>query len=291
MPTALINGKSDQLLEVADRGLNYGDGIFETIQVRDGVALLWERHLNRMRSGAKRLKIPFDDSTVALFLADCQALVSQSAGHSVLKLILTRGNAQRGYKITLTNPVTRIAMLSAMPAMSQLQSRGISVLFCQTQLARQPLLAGIKHLNRLEQVIARSEWDSADITEGVVCDTQGNLVEGCMSNLFWIKEQTLFTPRLNFSGVEGIVRNLLLELCAKEGKLSICEGFYKRQALLEADEIFMTNSVFDLLAVTQIHVEPSNINGGLPSLKYKFGPKTSALNALLQQYYLREVSS
>jgi 4-amino-4-deoxychorismate lyase len=288
MQGALINGESDQQIEVADRGLNYGDGVFETIQIRNGVALLWQQHLTRMRHGAARLKIPFDDTTAALFLSDFAVLAKQFSGAGVLKLMLTRGNAERGYKI-VDNPVTRITSLSSMPDMADLQRAGVSVLLCQTQLARQPLLAGIKHLNRLEQVMARSEWDHAGITEGIVCDTEGFVIEGCMSNLFWIKGNTLFTPTLSHSGVIGVVRNLLLELCEKKQLLSISEGFYKHQDLLNADEIFVTNSVFDVLAVKEIHLDQSSVNSTLSGQLFEFGAKTRALNSLLQQYYLKEV--
>jgi len=286
---ALINGESDQQLEVADRGLNYGDGVFETIQIRNGVALLWQQHLTRMRHGAARLKIPFDDTTAALFLSDFSALVKQLNGTGVLKLILTRGNAERGYKI-VDNPVTRITTLSSMPDMAELQREGVSVLLCQTQLARQPLLAGIKHLNRLEQVMARSEWNHNGITEGIVCDTDGFVIEGCMSNLFWIKGSTLFTPTLSHSGVIGVIRNLLLYLCAKEQLLNISEGFYNTQDLLNADEIFVTNSVFDVLAVKEVHLNQSSVNNGLSGQVFELGAKTKVLNSLLQQYYLKEMS-
>ena len=289
MRGALINGESDQQIDVADRGLNYGDGVFETIQIRNGVALLWQQHLARMRHGAARLKIPFNDTTAALFFSDFAVLVNQFSGTGVLKLVLTRGNAERGYKI-VDNPVTRITTLSSMPDLADLQCDGVSVLLCQTQLARQPLLAGIKHLNRLEQVMARSEWSHNGITEGIVCDTDGFVIEGCMSNLFWIKGNTLFTPTLSHSGVRGVIRNLLLELCDKEQLLSISEGFYKIQDLLNADEIFVTNSAFDVLAVTEIHLDQSSVNSGLSGQVFKFGAKTRALNSLLQQHYLKEVS-
>jgi len=216
-------------------------------------------------------------------------LAKQFNGNAVLKLILTRGNAERGYKI-VDNPVTRITTLSTMPDITDLKRGGISVLLCQTQLARQPLLAGVKHLNRLEQVMARSEWDRNDITEGIVCDTDGFVIEGCMSNLFWIKGNTLFTPTLSHSGVIGVVRNLLLDLCEEEQLLSISEGFYNIQDLLSADEIFVTNSVFDVLAVKEIHLDQSSVNSGLSGQVFEFGAKTRALNSLLQQYYLKEVS-
>ena len=164
----LVNGKVEGCVNVADRGLSYGDGLFETIAIRGGVPLLWDAHLQRMKHGAARLKIPFDNVLTAAFLQDFQSLLKHSTSDAVLKLTLTRGVGARGYWADPNAGVTRIAAISAMPDMSALQALGISVRLCSTQLARQPLLAGIKHLNRLEQVLARSEWDDSHITEGIV---------------------------------------------------------------------------------------------------------------------------
>ena len=289
--TSLINGQRDLAVDVADRGLNYGDGLFETIQIRDRVPLLWDRHILRMRLGAGRLKIPFDDALEAAYLADFTQLIAASKpANAVLKLLLTRGITQRGYKIEHTLPVTRISRLSSAPDMTRLQREGIAVVLCATQLARQPLLAGIKHLNRLEQVLARSEWDQPDITEGIVCDTAGHVIEGCMSNLFWIKDKVLYTPLLSMSGVEGVVRNLLLALCKCDGLLEIREGFYVKQALLNGDEIFLSNSIFDILPVISIQADYSEESANFTPVDFTLGPYTKALQQLLQQHYLKEAS-
>lgn len=288
MLTYLINGQTDTRLHVTDRGLSYGDGLFETILVREGVPLLWEAHLWRMKTSAKRLKICFAPSLAADFREDLLKLIGASSKTGVLKLMLTRGETQRGYKIDDNAAVTRIAILSPAPDLEHLTRDGISVVLCRTQLARQPLLAGIKHLNRLEQVLARSEWQQSEITEGIVCDTRNHVIEGCMSNLFWVKNGTLYTPDLSLSGVEGVVRNLVVELCEQHQLLQVRSGFYNKDDLFEADEIFVTNSVFNILAVVNIAADYSLQDRLFSPLIFNYGPVTKVLQSLLQQYYLRK---
>ena len=287
MAEFLVNGQQQQL-DVADRGLSYGDGVFETIAVIAGKALLWGAHIQRMRLGAKRLKISFSDQLASDFYSDFQALSHDSSVNGVLKLTLTRGVGQRGYKIDPSIDVTRIAMLSAMPDYSDHQERGIRLFLCQTQLARQPLLAGIKHLNRLEQVLARSEWSDPNIVEGLVCDTQGHVIEGCMSNLFWVTRNVLYTPDLTFAGVAGIVRETLLKLCQTHQLMPTSQGHYCLEQLAEADEVFVCNSVFGILPVIDVQTKKQAFE--FSNAPIKIGAVTRTLQQLLQQYYLKETS-
>jgi 4-amino-4-deoxychorismate lyase len=285
MAEFLVNGQKQQQLHVADRGLSYGDGVFETIAVVKGKALLWNAHLQRMRMGAKRLNIDFCSQLEEDFYADFQLLCAAFESSGVLKLILTRGIGERGYKIDPSAAVTRIAVISSLPDMSFEQQQGISVFLCRTQLARQPLLAGIKHLNRLEQVIARSEWSDPSITEGLVCDTQGNIIEGCMSNLFWLHDNQLFTPDLSFAGVAGVVRDALIELCKIQQIIEAKQGHYPLLALASAEEMFVCNSVFGILPVV-------DVKGGNPELIFSnaplpIGALTQTLQQRLQQFYLK----
>lgn len=287
MSPSLINGLPADQISVADRGLSYGDGLFETIQINAGKALLWDAHVDRLKRGAERLSIPFDDNVTAAFLEDIEQLLTSNASfyqRSVAKITLTRGIGKRGYKADPGANVTRISSLSAMPDMQQQQQLGINVILCRTALARQPLLAGIKHLNRLEQVIARNEWSDPQISEGIVCDTQGYLIEGCMSNLCWVSQGVLHTPNLEYAGVAGVVRDTIIKLCEKYQILSVVEGDYRLSDLLKAEEIFVCNSVFNILPVVRLYGNPPQ-----KTLKdLEIGFKTKELQEVLQQYYLRK---
>ncbi len=291
MSLSLVNGLASDQLNIADRGLSYGDGLFETIQINAGKALLWEDHIQRLERGANRLNIPFDNQLKQAFTEDFSKLLAVAdaedktlSQQSVLKLTLTRGIGKRGYKADPQAVPTRIASLSALPDQQFKQQHGIEITLCDTRLARQPLLSGIKHLNRLEQVIARSEWDDEQITEGVLCDTQDNIVECCMSNLFWFRQGVLYTPDLTYAGVAGVVRDKLIALCKQHQLAPIEQGHYPLQHLLEAEQVFVCNSVFNILPVVRI----SSVLERAEIATFNIGTHTKMLQQLLQQYYLKE---
>lgn len=283
-PKVLINGQTDATLHSSDRGLTYGDGVFETIQIHNARPLLWNAHLQRMRAGALRLKILFDHNTVRAFAEDFQLLKTDFPFNAVLKLTVTRGVGQRGYRVDPQASTTRISTLSTFADRCEQQKNGVVVRLCQTQLARQPQLAGIKHLNRLEQVLARNEWHDPNIGEGIVCDTQGYVIEGCMSNLFWVANGVLYTPSLRYAGVEGVIRNAIIAICREQQQIKIEEGDYEISALASADEIFICNSLSNIVPVIQIVAEDQRIQ----TKRLSIGTLTKKLQTLLQEYYLRK---
>ena len=235
-----VDGQPAELLSVKDRGLAYGDGLFETIAVSAGQPTLLERHLARLAQGCVQLKIP-----VELPVVRAQVLAfSQQLGEGVVKLILTRGEGLRGYAVTQPAKPRLILQASAKPAYpAAYAEQGVRLFPCVTRLAEQPLLAGLKHLNRLEQVLARSEWHDADHAEGVMLDTSSRVIEGVYSNLFMVRAGVLITADLARCGVAGVMRG---ELLAQAAALGIaCQVRDISQAeLLAADEVMLCNSVY-----------------------------------------------
>lgn len=262
-----INGVLADQVSINDRGLSYGDGLFETIAVIDGKPHLFDQHLDRLRLGLERLKFP--DGTIDTVKKDIQAL--SLSGNQTLKLTVTRGLGERGYKLPATCVPTRIISLAESSDFAQQRQQGISVRLCQQRLGHNPILAGIKHLNRLEQVLARSEWSDSDITEGIVSDLDGNLVEGTMSNLFWVHEGVLYTPKIDQSGVKGVMRDRLIEL-ADQLSLVVVEGNYPESVLDSAEEVFICNSLIGIWPVITIDGKPVSI-----------GPITRDLQLLLSK--------
>ncbi len=205
----LVNGKPADLLPLTDRGLLYGDGLFETLTFRAGRALAWEQHMQRLRLGCQRLGIPAPDP--GLLHAEMRQLCRQ-AELAVLKIIITRGSGGRGYPPPADCLPTRILCRHPWPDYPpQLTRDGIQLRLCDYRLPANPMLAGIKHLNRLDQVLARAEWDDPGIREGLMLDAQGRLIEGTMSNVFIVESGRLLTPALDRAGVAGIVRGEILE--------------------------------------------------------------------------------
>ena len=245
----LVNGEPGELIPVSDRGLLYGDGVFETIVVREGCPQHWQRHMNRLQAGCTRLGIqPFESAQLA---AEADSII-KGADTGVLKLIVTRGSAGRGYRVAETTVSTRIMQLHPWPEYpAENAEQGVKTKLCEIRLGQNPFLAGIKHLNRLEQVLARQEWIDDDIREGLLMDADGNLVEGTMSNLFIISDGVLMTPDLSRCGVAGIMRTIILELAEQQG-LDTRITPISRQALLQADEVFLSNSLIGIWPVVAV---------------------------------------
>jgi 4-amino-4-deoxychorismate lyase len=259
---ALVNGAKADGLSIADRGLQYGDGLFETIVVRDGAPCLWQEHLARLRLGAARLAIPLPDA--GLLLGECLTL-TQGAEAGVVKLIVTRGPGGRGYRPPPRPLPTRILALYPPPAPpAGGREAGVQVRWCRTALGENPRLAGIKHLNRLEQVLARAEWDTngGGCAEGLMCDCRGRVIAGTMTNVFVHAGGRLLTPRLDTCGVAGTVRGLVLRLASQFG-IEVAEADLRPADLHAADGLFLTNAVIGVWPVRALGVREFAV-GHLP---------------------------
>lgn len=243
-----VNGKSVANVAVADRGLQYGDGLFETIAVREGQPRFIEYHLQRLAESANRLSM---ELPLALLQSEINELISNQS-RAVLKVIVTRGQGKRGYRVESQMSPTRILGLSEAAApVPENYRNGIRIRFCATPIGVNPATAGMKTLNRLEQVMARSEWSDESVPEGLMCTPAGLIISGTMSNLFLVKDGTLMTPDLSAAGIAGIMRRVVLEH-AQEMGISTRVRDIDRAFLANADEVFVTNSQVGLWPVCDI---------------------------------------
>ncbi|MCW8884445.1 MAG: aminodeoxychorismate lyase [Motiliproteus sp.] len=245
----LINGVPAQSVDAFDRGLAYGDGVFETIKVLKGTPLFLEPHLDRLTKGCQRLGIPFDQAQVAILQQElAQLCLAMTEEQGVAKVIVTRGSGGRGYRAGPDLLPNRLLAISDFPHYPEHYYRdGIELGLCQTRLADNPQLAQIKHLNRLEQVLARAEWQD-EYAEAIVRNYQDQVVEGTMSNLFLIKNNCLSTPPIERCGVEGVMRNWVIGQRSALGT-TIVEKDLTVKHLQEAEGIFMTNSIIGIWPV------------------------------------------
>lgn len=252
-----INGKLDDSLSIRDRGLMYGDGLFETFAYRHNKLEFLNLHLQRLSADCKRLAIPLDISLLKKELFEFQQQVIEDGNsQAVIKLIVSRGYGRRGYRVDPDSETSRIIICDPWPehidSISDSRNKGVTVQLCKTTLARSNVLAGIKHLNRLEQVMARLEWDDPSIYEGLLMDEFGSLIEGTCSNLFIVNARDeILTPCLNYSGVAGVMRRHIMENIAPKLGLSVCETNIDLQEFAEAQEVFITNSLIGILPVTK----------------------------------------
>ena len=198
----LVNGVEGGAIAADDRGLFYGDGLFETMAVRNGRIRCFGLHMSRLGSGCARLGIPM--LPLSLLEEECLQVL-EGLGSGVVKLVLTRGTGPRGYRPPAEPTVTRIVIASAPRAVPGHED-GIVVRVCDTRLALSPILAGIKHLNRLEQVLACAEWNDPAIAEGIMLAADDRVIGATAANLFVVRHGRLYTPEIRDCGVAGVMR-------------------------------------------------------------------------------------
>ncbi|SHM10423.1 aminodeoxychorismate lyase [Rhodanobacter sp. OK091] len=250
----LINGVAADQVPALDRGLAYGDGLFESIRLVDAVAPLWSRHMRRLVESCGRLRIPPPD-TMQLWSEVLE--VTRDMPHSVVRITVTRGIGERGYALPAAPQPMRVVAAFAPPQVADsAYAQGVRMRVCDIRLAEQPLLAGMKHLNRLEQVLARAEWSDPAIAEGVLCDSHGRVISATMANLFAVVDGMLLTPALDRCGVAGVARAEVLAACPQTqvGALTL-------DALLGASEVFLSSSVRGILPVRSLDKQDYPVGG------------------------------
>ena len=272
LPRVWVNATETNLVPAEDRGLAFGDGLFETMRLHGARVPLLERHLQRLQHGALRLRIALEIDELRAEIS--RFLSSSGTDEGILKLIVTRGDGGRGYRVDAGNESRRILMqrpLARHPA--QWWSEGVSIRHCDTRLGSNPALAGMKHLNRLEQVLARLEWDDAQIAEGLMCDQKGRIVEGVSTNLFLVSGGRLLTPVIDNCGVAGVMRGFILDVVAPELALHTEQVHCERALLGAAQEVFLCNAVIGVWPVRQLGAK-----------RWPLGPVTRRVQAHVAQF-------
>ncbi len=248
MTLSWVDGQPAEGLPIHDRALAYGDGLFETIKVLAGRPELLDRHLQRLEHGCQRLAIPCDINGVGSQLI----AFSAELGEGVAKLIVSRGEGKRGYAPPVPCMPRTVLTGSSLPIYPKAHAeQGVRLYPCTTRLAEQPILAGLKHLNRLEQVLARAEWQDPVYAEGLMRDTSGRVIEGVFSNLFIVESDRLMTPSLERCGVAGVMREEVLERARTAG-VPIQVGDLSLGQLYRSDEVFVCNSLYGIWPVRQL---------------------------------------
>lgn len=253
----VINGQVSNAISVSDRGFQYGDGVFETVRYEADNGILFDYHMARFQLGAKTLKIRLPsqiefnsqlDHALSLWRSD-----ATYSHQFICKWIVTRGQGGRGYKPDESAQPSLIFSFSLVPDFdTDFYNQGIDVIVCDHPLGIQPRLAEIKHLNRLDQVLASLEL--GDYPEGLMCDLSGNVIEGTKSNLLFFKGDKIITPGVTECGVNGCLRQYLLD-CSSKGELQhqIATGNIPLESIYQYDSVALINSVFGLWPVATIN--------------------------------------
>lgn len=276
-PLSWVNGVRSETISVMDRGLAYGDGLFETMRIHQGAIKLAAWHLCRLVSGAKRLGIDVDplwlDAQLNVVVADISSNCSQPENHlGILKLILTRGTGSGGYT---PDPTCRPNLIGSYRSIDvSAHPAGIELIVCPVRLSRSELLGGLKHLNRLEYVLAAGQGVLQRTQQWLLLDETEKLVETLTHNIFWVKQGALVTPDTTYSGVAGVMRQWILEQASSLG-LTTSVGHFALDELETADEVFICNSVRGIWPVVR-----------LEKTAFKPGAITRRLQAHLDLFWL-----
>lgn len=247
-PRILVNGAPGHAVEVADRGFALGDGLFETIAIRAGQPRYWPDHRDRLLDGCRRLGIPEPDPDI---LADELERARGDIAHGSARITVSRGPGPRGYAAPAQPVPTRVVACDPPAAVAGPSPRAFRLRWCATRLALQPALAGLKHLNRLEQVLARAEWRDPAIHEGIMRATDGRVVECVAANLFLIRDDRVITPALDECGVAGVMRRQVLRAAAALGVDHEIRRVEAEELAL-AEAVFVTNALWGPVPVDHI---------------------------------------
>lgn len=239
----LVNGLPSETVAANDRGLMYGDGVFRTLAIKLGHPQYLRRHLAKLSADCEAIKLPVIDQQPLMRDID---FVSKDVHDGVLKIVITRGPGIRGYRIPSPQLPTRIVMTA--PSANypvHYSTQGVAAVLCKTQLATPTPLAGIKSLNRIENIMARAEWSDAAIAEGLMCNADGAIISGTMSNFFYVRGGVLGTSDLGACGVAGVQRDRILDHAKSHG-IPVTMKPLHRDDVTRADELFVCNSLIGI---------------------------------------------
>ncbi len=244
----LINGEYQSHLPANDRSIQFGDGCFTTARITAGEVRFLSQHIARLQQACQRLAIPFTQWQI---LETEMSEMARSHNTAVLKVIISRGSGGRGYNPAQCEYPVRILSVSGFPSFyTEWKTNGITLGLSSVQMGINPSLAGIKHLNRLEQVLIRAELEQTNQHEAIVLDSDGMMVECCAANLFWREGDSVYTPYVNRSGVNGTMRQHIMAELAQQGRV-VHQVRAKPDALLHADEAFICNALMPIIPVRQ----------------------------------------
>ena len=254
-----------------DRAAAYGDGVFETIAIRAGKPRYWNAHVRRLQTDCARLAIDCPSlKQLEQRMHDVIQAASIPTDFATARLVVAASDSPRGYRRNASGRAKLgIELFAATPIDPQLVSSGVTTRICSVRLGIQPMLAGIKSLNRLEQVLARNEWQEPEIFEGIMLDLDGRLICGTMSNVFLVNNSKLVTPAITRCGVSGIMRARTIQLLRDAGTDCTVRDVDAAE-LRDATEIFLSNSQFGVLPVHAIDAQ-----------RFRVGPITRKAQAVL----------
>lgn len=244
-----VNGREAETISLHDRSFQYGDGCFTTMLVQGEQVQYWDRHKERMQSCMELLGISLPNwHQVEDWIRDA----STGKAEAGIKLHISRGEGGRGYSPNkVKGPNVIISTFDFPTHYTKWMTEGVKLGVCSQRLGHNPMLAGHKHNNRLEQVLLKSEMDSKGFSDGIVLDIKANVIETTMANVFWVNQGVVYTPDLTNAGVKGVMQRVIIDSAAKKG-IEVSVGDYSLKELYAAEEVFISNSLLRIAPVKAV---------------------------------------
>ncbi|MDQ1237296.1 MAG: aminodeoxychorismate lyase [Wigglesworthia glossinidia] len=241
-----INGIETDKISIVNRSLQFGDGFFTTFPCLNGKIQFLKNHFQRLFLSEKKLL--FKRINFSALYAEVK-FASKCISSGIIKIIIIRGNSVRGYKTSqCAEPVRIIILTENYLNFKKIKKKGANLYYSPIKIPRNPLLSGIKHNNKIEQILASIHLEKSKKDEAIILDRKGFIVECCACNIFWRKNNFVFTPSLKYCGVPGIIRKKIINILPKLG-YKVIISFFKRHDVILAEEVFITNSIISIIPV------------------------------------------
>ncbi|OIP65527.1 MAG: branched-chain amino acid aminotransferase [Nitrospirae bacterium CG_4_9_14_3_um_filter_53_35] len=275
MSKVFINGEffpeEEARISVFDHGFLYGDGIFETLRSYSGRIFRIMDHLDRLFESARRIRLTMSWDRPALRAVLKECLNANECGDAVLRLSISRGVGPAGLDPDLCKGPTMTVLtrpFSGYP--EKMVEKGIPIAWVHIRKnLPEALDPGIKSTNFLNNILAKIEAKKSGADEGILLNHDGFLAEGSVSNIFFVKDRILFTPALSAGILDGISRKVVLEIAATKG-IPVEEGLFPSEKLDTADEIFLTNTTYEVMPVSRINQKKLGVGPITRQIRYAF---------------------
>ena len=259
-----INGelvpKGKAMVSVFDRGFLYGDGVFETVRIYNGIPFMLDEHMERLIAGLKTLRFQRLPAGIKVYAS--RIIEANKVGNGILRIAVTRGEVEAGIDpLACKEPTVVITAKEGIPYNDEAYSRGFRAIVAKIRKDRNSPLCRVKSTNFLTHILARGEATDAGVDEAVMLNYEGSLTEGTVSNLFLAKGDTIFTPSIESGILPGVTRKVVIEL-AREMGFKVTEGEIKPEELLGGDEAFLTNSLLEVMPLVEVNRQA--VSDGLP---------------------------
>jgi len=249
-------------ISVFDHGFLYGDGIYETLRAYNGVVFMLDEHIRRLQSSAEKIRLSINKSPEEIRSAIYRTLRASNLKNAIIRITVSRGKGRTGLDPDLCPIPTFVIMAQRFHGYpDKYYKEGIKLIIANTRRNHRGAIdPSIKSLNFLNNILAKIEAKDRGAFEAIMLNIKGFLTEGTVSNLFFIKNNILYTPSPASGILEGITRRVIIDLAKEEG-LEVREGLYRKDKLYTADEVFISNTSMEIMPVRKVDDQEFRVPG------------------------------